>query len=236
MEHDVQILKEQPWEETLDLLTADMDPHSVDIAVLADRYRDYIEELQELDLTVSARAIRILAALLNMKSMAIDGEDPLQEEEAENPMDFNGDLDDVFDEEEDEGPDLETGPELEMPVKPRPRRRMDIDELKGALEDAMEVKERREERQERRQEIDQQFEMQEKTINEKINSLFSRVKNMVSSNEKVEFSNLLEEKSNEEKIEKFMHVLHLENDKKVRCIQEEFLGDLHVKPEDEIAN
>ncbi len=235
-QHEAQVLKEQPWEETLELLTRDMDPHNVDITVLASRYREYIEELQELDLTVSARAIRICAALLNMKSMAIDGEDPLQEEEPqENPMDFEGDLDDVF-EEENEGPGLETGPELEMPVKARPKRRMELDELKGALEDALEVKERREERQEERHEIDQQFEMQEETLNDKINSLFSRVRNMVSSKDKIEFSRLLEENSNEERIEKFMHVLHLENDKKVQCIQEEFLGDLHVKPEDEVAN
>ncbi|MFB6213019.1 MAG: segregation/condensation protein A [Candidatus Nanohaloarchaea archaeon] len=232
-EHDTRMLAEQPWEETLDILTADMDPTEIDIEVLAGRYREYINELQELDLSVSARAVRICAALLNIKAMAIDGEDPLQEEPEENPMDFDGEMEEI---EEDPGPDLEEGPELEMPVKPKPRRRMEFDELKDALEDAIEVKERREERQEERQELDQQFEMQEETLNDRINSLFSRVKDLVSTEEKVEFSRLLEEKSNEEKIEKFMHVLHLENDKKVRCIQEEFLGDLHVKPEEEVAN
>ncbi len=235
MDHDVEILAEQPWEETLELLTRDMNPKSIDIAVLANRYREYIGELQELDLSVSARAIRICAALLNMKAMALDGEE--KEQEPENPMDFDEDLDAVF--EEDMGgdqPDLKTGPELEMPVKPRPRRRMEINELKTALEDAIEVKQKREERQERREEIDQQFQMEEESLNDRINSLFSRVKSMVSTSEKVEFSNLLEENTNEEKIEKFMHVLHLENDKRVRCIQEEFLGDLHVKPEDEVAN
>lgn len=231
-EHDTQVLAEQPWEETLDLLTADMDPKEIDIAVLADRYRDYINELQELNLSVSARAVRILAALLNIKAMALDGEEPLQEEQ-ENPMDFDGEMEEI---EEDPGPGLEQGPELEMPVKPKPKRRMELDELKGALEDAIEVKERREQRQEQRQELDQQFEMQEETLNDKVNSLFSRVKDLVSSEDKVHFSRLLEEKTNEERIEKFMHVLHLENDKRVQCIQEEFLGDLHVKPEDEVAN
>ncbi|MFB6147303.1 MAG: segregation/condensation protein A, partial [Candidatus Nanohaloarchaea archaeon] len=225
---------EQPWEETLDLLTADMEPHEIDVAVLADRYREYVSELQEHDLSVSARAIRVCAALLNIKAMALDGEDPLEEDEQENPMDFDDEVEEI---EEENGPDLEEGPELDMPVKARPKRRMELDELKDALEDAIEVKERREERQEQRQELDQQFEMQEETINEKINSLFSRVKDLVSTDEKVQFSRLLEEKSNEEKIEKFMHVLHLENDKKVRLLQEEFLGDLHVTPEDEeVAN
>jgi cysteine synthase B len=60
-----------------------MNPHEIDVAVLASRYREYIDELQELDLSVSARAIRICAALLNIKAMALDGENPLQEEEPE---------------------------------------------------------------------------------------------------------------------------------------------------------
>lgn len=233
-EHNLEMLAEQPWEETFDLLTADMDPRSIDIAVLAERYREYIDELQELDLSVSAKAIRICAALLKMKAMALDGEEP-QEEQRENPMDFDADLE-MLDEEIEPQPKLEEGPQLELPVKPRPKRRMDKSELKDALRDALEVKERREERQEERMDMDQHFEMEEQTINEKINSLFSRVKSLVSSDEAVQFSRLLEENTNEEKIEKFMHVLHLENDEKVRCIQEEFLGDLHVKPEEEVAN
>lgn len=233
MEHDAEMLQEQSWKKTLDFLVADMDPSSVDIAVLADRYREYIQEMREFDLSVSARAVRILSALLKMKALALSGEEPLEEEEPENPMDFEDE--ELMEEEVEEGPELRTGPELEMPVKPRPRRRMDINELKDALRDAMEVQERREERQERRNEIDEQFEMQEETLEDRISSLFSRLKGLVSTKEKVEFSRLLEENTNEEKIEKFMHVLHLENDEKVRCIQDEFLGDLHVKPE-EAAN
>ncbi|MFB6292024.1 MAG: hypothetical protein ABEI58_01365 [Candidatus Nanohaloarchaea archaeon] len=236
-DYEIEALAEQPWEQTLDFLTADMNPQSIDIAVLADRYRTYVDELQEYDLSIPARAIRVLAALLKMKTMALNYEEETQE--PENPMDFEGDLDE-FEEAaaEESGPQLKQGPDLEMPVKPRPRRRMQLDELKDALEDAMEVKERREERQERRQELDEQFEFEEETLNDKINSLFSKVKDMVSSSDTVEFDNLLEQKTNEEKIEKFMHVLHLENDEKVRCIQEEFLGDLHIKPEEEekVAN
>ncbi len=235
-EYDMEMLAEQPWEETLDFLTRDMDPGNIDIAVLADRYREYLAELQDYDLSIPAKAIRVCAALLRMKALALDYEEEVEEEEAENPMDFDAPLDEVFDEEEDLP--ISEGPELEMPVKPRPRRRMQKSELKDALRDAMEVKQRRERRQEERMEMEEQFEFQEETLNDKINSLFSQLKGLVGkSADKVEFNRLLEERTNEEKIEKFLHVLHLENDKKVRCIQEEFLGDLHVKPEeDEVAN
>ncbi len=235
-EYDVEMLAEQPWEETLDFLTRDMDPSSIDIAVLAERYREYLAELQDYDLSIPAKAIRVCASLLKMKAMALNYDEE-EEEEPENPMDFEGPVDEIM--EEDEKAGLEQGPELEMPVKPRPRRRMDKSELKQALREAMEVKERREERQDRRQEMDQEFEFEEETINEKINSLYSNLKSLVSkksSGGKVHFNRLLDQDTNEERIEKFMHVLHLENDKKVRLLQEEFLGDLHVKPEEEVAN
>lgn len=226
------MLAEQPWEDTIDFLTRDMPADEIDIAVLADRYREYLNELQDYDLSVPARAIRVCAALLNLKAaITLDYEEEFEDEEPENPMDFEEPLEEPL---EDEEPDLVTPPELKMPVKPRPKRRMQKSELKKALRDAMEVKERREQRQEEREELDEQFEFEEETLQDKINSLYSRLTSLVrsgSSKDKVEFDQLLNERTSQEKIEKFMHVLNLENDRKVRCIQEEFLGDLHVKPE-----
>lgn len=228
--YEIDDLARMPWEETLEFLTADMDPTSIDIAVLADRYRDYIEELEDFNLEVPAQAIRLCSALLKMKTLAIAGEQVEETQEEENPMDFE-DEDLMEGLEEDNGPDLEMGPDLQMPVKPRPRRRMSLDDLKDALGDAMEVKERREERQEMRQEIDHQMEIDEKSLDDKINSLFSRLTSLIGdSSEKVDFEQLMERNDSEERIEKFLHVLHLETDQKVECIQDEWLGDLKVKP------
>lgn len=230
-DYDIEVLADQHWEETLDFLTTDMPPSEVDIKVLAERYRDYIKEMEEHHLSVSATAIRVCSALLSMKAavtLEYEEEEETEEEEP-NPMDFE--------EEEIEEPErtveLRKGPELEMPPKPKPKRRMHKDELKDALRNALEVKEKREERQREREEMDQQFELnEEETIRQKINSLYSRVTDMVSGNsEKVKFEQLLEQRTSEERIEKFMHVLTLENDQKVTCKQEEFLGDLHVTPE-----
>lgn len=225
------MIAEQPWEETLEFLTADMPPQEIDIAVLADRYRKYISELQDYDLSIPAKAIRICAALLNMKAMAVYDPEELEKDEdvEENPMDFEEDEEDPV--------ELEVGPELEMPVKNKPKRRMRFDELKDALNDALEVQEHREERQEQRIEMDQAFEMDEEDLTDKLDSLMNSIVSFVGSDdEKVEFDALLEQKDREEKIEKFKHVLHLENDEQVRLIQEEFLGDLHVRPEEKVNN
>ena len=232
-DYNVNTVAEQPWEETLEFLTSDMDPTSIDICVLTDRYRTYIRELQKNDLEVSARAIRVCAALLNMKAQALNLED--EEEEEENPMDFEEE--ELIEEEEmieDDEPDLAVGPELEMPVKNKPRRRVRLDELKASLKDAMEVKEERERREQERMEMDQQFEVEEEDLQTKLNSLYGRIKNFVSSPaENVDFSQIIDENDSQEKIEKFKHVLNLENDEKVDLIQEEFLGDLRIKPKEQ---
>ncbi len=238
-DYSTEMLAERPWEETLEFLTSDMDPESIDICVLSDRYRTYIRELQKNNLQVSARAIRVLAALLNMKAQALRLEEEEQEPEEESPMDFEEE--ELIEEEgivEDEEPDLAVGPDLEMPVKQKPKRRVQLDELKNSLRDAMEVKEKREQREQEREEMDQQFEVQEKDLQSKLNDLYGRIRNFVSSpSENVDFSRIIENEDSQEKIEKFKHVLNLENDEKVDLIQEEFLGDLMVKPkEDEVAN
>lgn len=236
-EYRVEEVAEQPWEETIDFLTADMPPQEIDITVLADRYREYLSELQEYDLSVPAKAIRICAALLKMKAQALEFEQAEEEEQEENPMDFEEDHlmeEEMMQEEETERIEIKDGPDLEVPVKAKPKRRMQLDELKDALEDAVEVKQRRDKRQERRAEMDQEFEMNEEDITQKLDRLLGSIKNRITtdSKEKVDFDELLEQNDREEKIQKFKHMLHLENDEKVRLIQEEFLGDLHVKPEE----
>lgn len=235
-EHQVEMMVEQPWEETLDFLTADMPPQEIDIKVLANRYREYIKEMQEYDLSVPAKAIRICAALLNMKAMTMySPKESEQEEFEENPMAFEDE--NVAEEQEDsEEVELDMGPELEMPVKNRPQRRMRIGELKDALESALEVHQQREERQEMRAEMDEAFEVDEDDITDKLNSLMDKITSFGSEDEEIHFDSLIEQQEREERIEKFKHVLHLENDEKVRLIQEEFLGDLHVRPEDEANN
>ena len=236
-EHRIEMMVDQPWEETLDFLTADMAPQEIDIKVLADRYRKYIKEMQDYDLSVPAKAIRICAALLNMKTMAIYTEEENQMMDEENPMNFEDEeLEENGDQSNEDEVELDMGPELEIPVKNRPQRRMRIGELKDALESALEVHQQREERQEMRAEMDEAFEVDEDDITDKLNSLMDKITSFTSDDEEIHFDNLLEQREREEQIEKFKHVLHLENDEKGRLIQEEFLGDLHVRPEDNMNN
>lgn len=233
MEIEINQIASEPWEDTIDYLTADMPAEEIDICVLAERYKEYIEEMQEYNLKVPANAVRVCSTLLNMKTQAVIYGESFDDEPEEEIMEEEAELE-MEEMEEDQKPDLEEGPPLSIPVKQKPKRRIHIDELKDSLRDALEVKERRDERQERRQEIDQQFEMNEETLQDKLNNLLSNIKGLLSreTKEEVEFDNLVENKDNKEKIEKFKHILHLENDEKVELIQDEFLGELKVKPEE----
>lgn len=224
------------WEETLEFLTADMPAEEIDITVLADRYREYIKEMEKYDLKIPAKAIRICSALLNMKTAALLMDESQQEEEPVEELEEE--LEAEVEEEEEDTVELEEPPELEIPVKQKPKRRVHLEELKNSLRDAMQVKEQREERIEQRERIDEQFEMDEDDLETKLNSLLSSIKGMVSSKtrRKIDFNNLIEQNDNEEKIEKFKHILHLENDRKVDLIQDEFLGDLKVKPDKEAVS
>lgn len=233
----VEKIAEEPWEETINFLTADMPPQEIDITVLADRYREYLSELQEYDLSIPAKAIRICAALLKMKTQALEYQQAEQEEQEEDPMAFEDEElveeDMMMQEEETERIHVKDGPDLEVPVKTKPRRRMQLDELKTALEDAVEVKERREKRQERRAQMDREFQMDEEDLTQKLDKLLGSIKNKIttsSSSEKVNFDELITQNNREERIEKFKHMLHLENDEKIDLIQEEWLGSLQVQP------
>jgi chromatin segregation and condensation protein Rec8/ScpA/Scc1 (kleisin family) len=68
--------------------------------------------------------------------------------------------------------------------------------------------------------------MDEEDLTQRLNNLLGSIKSRITSEsqEKVDFNELLEQKDREEKIEKFKHMLHLENDEKVDLIQEEFLA------------
>ncbi len=235
MNIEINKIASEPWEETIDYLTADMPAEEIDICLLAERYKEYIDEMQEYNLKVPATAIRVCSALLNMKTQAVIYGESF-EEEPEDQFQDEMELEELeeMEEVEDDTPNLNEAPSLNMPVKQKPKRRIHINELKDSLRDALEVKERRVERQERRQEIDQQFEMDEETLEDKLNSLLGNIKNLLSrdTKEKIDFNNLVDNNDNQEKIEKFKHILHLENDEKVELIQEEFLGELKVKPEE----
>ncbi len=225
----VEELEGRNWESVIDRFTQDMDPWSVDILTLAERYKNYLERMEDLDLEIPARLIVVCAALLKLKV-------ELMQEARDEPRQEHDDMvmEEAWEEESTWQDEIEVPDRtLEPPVKNNPRRRVSLDELKDALEKAVNIQEQRRERQLERE--DEEFlEIEEKDITDKLEMLMDRLTGMFSSSDKIPFEQILEQKNREEKIEKFTHILHLETDDKIRCKQDEFFGDIEIYPADDL--
>ncbi len=225
--HDVDLIAREPWEAVLEKFTEDMDPFAIDLVKLADRFKKYVEKRQEYDLEVPGKIILLAAMLLKMKADIVlsgkEQEDRGQElYEEEDAFLFE---DDVFEPYEEA---LKVPEKVVFPAKRRAKRKVTLDELKGALGKALTIKKRRRTRQKTRSQ-DYGLQVQEKDIKDRLDNLFGRLKGLLGdAAEKIRFNQLLSSPEKAEKINRFIEVLHLESEEKVRCVQEEFLGDIEI--------
>lgn len=243
---DIEHISTADWETVLERFTEDMDPWAIDIVKLADRYQSYIERLERFDLEVPGRIIMIGAVLLRMKAQILR-EAYEEGEAAPEEMDrFEEQFEDAF-EIEDEAEELEDEAEEELeipeevpepPVKKHSERKVTLDELKDALEKAMQVSERREERQEERKEAkDYGIEVEEDDISSKLDDLYDSLRNRITKrDDAVTFTDLVERQNKQEQLDKFVHLMHLETDKKITCRQQEWLGELEIEMNDQPDN
>lgn len=223
--HSVEAISDGRWEETLQTFTADMDPWEIDIVELADRYKSYIQKMETFDLEVPGRVILVAAILLRMKAEILRGEEEPEEQGFEEQMEFEEEI-----EEEEESRQLRI-PEAvpEPPIRKKGKRKVTLDELKDALEKALEIEEERSERQETRNVEDYGIEVEEKDFTDRLENMYSTLKGYVQDSSGLRFSELVEKEESSEKIEQFVNLMHLETEEKVRCYQEEWLGDIEIE-------
>ncbi len=120
--------------------TEQMDPWDVDISLLTKRYLEMIKKLKEMDFRVSGKVLLAAAILLKMKSNRLVGDANQLEQMFAEP-----EAAELYDELEEEFQKL-TRPETPVliPRTPQPRKRkVSIYDLVGALNKALEVKQRR---------------------------------------------------------------------------------------------
>jgi chromatin segregation and condensation protein Rec8/ScpA/Scc1 (kleisin family) len=214
------------WEQLIDYLSRDMDPQDIDVCELAQRFKDHIDQMQQNNLEVPAKAVKVCSHLVKIKAHSVAGT-PIHLDDEESPVEDGS-------EDNESTVQYRDGPTLDVPAKPQVSRRVTKSELKKSLADAIELKQERENRVEERRDFEEDLNMDEETLQDKINSLISRLSSLMGggSEETVQFDELVEEDVPEHQLERFLHVLHLEDQKKVRCKQDEFLGNLQVRPKD----
>ncbi|MFH1770251.1 MAG: ScpA family protein [archaeon] len=206
--------------------TEEMDPWNINISLIAEKFLEKLKTFKEMDFRISGKIVLASSMLLKMKStrlletdlIAFDSILTASEEET---MDYLEELGDEVGREKSELPKI-------RPRIPQPRKRkVSVFDLVEALEQALEVENRRKsyitpniktEVPKKTREITLVI----KDVYDKIVSFFSK------STDKLSFEELIPSDSKEDKVFTFIPLLHLDTQQKIDMRQKEHFGDIHI--------
>lgn len=220
-----------------------MNPWDVNISRLAKRFLERLEKLKKMDFRVSGKAVLAAAILLRMKSKRLVGEDfnnldkliaMSEESEEEAFEEIEGDfVEDIEEMEKKEEFTKENDTSRQLtPKTPLPRKRkVSVYDLVDALHKALEVKKRRTNRLSDASKTDVEVPEKQRDITEVIQEVYENIKKYLAEKKakKIQFSNIVpEEASKEEKVETFMPLLYLDNQRKIDMHQEKHLSEIQI--------
>jgi segregation and condensation protein A len=231
----IEFVRTQPsWEDVIRKIVVEerMDPWRIDIARLADRFIEILNEMRTHDLKIPARFILVAAILLKMKSEVLCEE---EEEEKEDEEVMSGheveEIERLY----------ESLPELEISVDRSVRRDVGIEELINALKEYFRQEERKmikrklSERQ--RRALEEAVVLEDSTLL-KLDELLERIRALILEleREEIAFSTLVGEWRRENVVRTFIPLLHLSTEGKVRCRQESLFGEIYIRVVEEVDN
>jgi len=209
-------VKNATWRELLiDLVEKNrLDPWSIDIATIAEKYIETVRRMRFLDLSLPANIILAASILLRLKSNAII----LFPEE---------DVAEEYVQEQRITPEV---PELVSRARLQPNRRVTLNELLVALDEAMRIVEKREYKA-RFDSQPVQLQIKDEDIDKKIEQVYSLISREADGHQMATFSALSKGFKGMESIllDLFIPLLFLEHKSRVLLIQESFFGEILVK-------
>lgn len=236
--YDLLVSRELSWQAIIYELirTEQLDPWDIDLAVLARKYLETIQQLQELEegnFHVSSKILLAAAILLRLKSeilrenikdideLLFESKNKLRDELAKNPQ--------IITIEEEEIP-------LIMPRTPLPRaRKVTLPELMAALDKAINTEHRRIKKNfslnRARHSIDLAiFPKFTFNLTKRIQNLFQRIKEFFTGNKekKLTFSELAPQNDRIEKIGVFLPLVHLDHQQKVYLKQDGPFSEIEI--------
>jgi segregation and condensation protein A len=229
----VEELVGETWEGLLQRLTADMDPWNIDVGELAQRYRDYIRALREMQFEIPGRMVLTCSILLRMQSDVL-----LLAGQSTDREGLVAELEEAVDTFDDWVAPVDPGA-FSLPVIRRPARQVTLLDLSQALQRAMKVSRRRAERLIEQVDFEDEydpfesFEIGGTDFGDRLRGLYERIKKMLSGRRVLSFFRLLERGDKDERVQRFFEVLHLMAEGQISCSQKEFLGDIVISLETE---
>ncbi|RLG20034.1 hypothetical protein DRN67_01025 [Candidatus Micrarchaeota archaeon] len=212
---DLERLVAQPtWREELRAMVEEerLDPWNIDIVEIADKFLQRMRKIQTNDLLLPANIVLAASILLYLKSEALKFE---EEQVAEEQL--------YLDEER---PPIAV-PVLTLRSRIPPKRRVTLNELMDALEEAFQYKRIREETTAPAEPIS--IALPEYNMENQMNELLARATKLADEEGLVLFSQLLEKNSREEIIQTLVPLLHLAQDGKINLFQEKLFGEIFVQ-------
>lgn len=215
------ILEKENWEEIIYHIVSleQIDPWNVDLVKLTDSFLKYLNKLQELDFRVPAKIVFVAAILLRLKAdylSIFEEEEETIEKIAQRPF-----------------PELGIDPnliQLGVPIKRIPKRQVTLEELISALQKALVVKERKMERR-RAWQARLEAQITEEDITVRIEKIMKEIDEMMKKKkqEQIEFKDIVKKWNRDQIVERFVPILHLEQNQKIRTEQIEFFKQIIIK-------
>ena len=210
--------------------TNQMDPWNVDIGKLTQMFIGRLKDLKKFNFKISGKAVLAAALLLKIKSNRLVGEDLDEFDRLLASKDVNEDefYDELAAEMRDPSQISEEERVTLIPRTPQPRsRKVSIYDLVGALEKALEVKQRRILKSFPETDVDMPIPKKDITLS--IKEVFKSILDFFAAGKrKLTFSKLIDGKNKEDKINAFQPLLHLDNQRKIELHQENPFDEISI--------
>jgi segregation and condensation protein A len=213
------IIQKESWEEVIYYIVSleKLDPWDIDLVKLTDSFLKFVRSVEELDFRIPAKIVFVAAVLLRLKADYLSFFEEKEEalEEAQKPF-----------------VDLGIDPnliQLGYPIKRIPKRQVTLDELIQALRKALAVRERKIERR-RIWQAQLQAEIGEEDISKKIEEMLKEIDKLMMKlkTTKLAFRRIVKKWNRDQIVDKFVPLLHLEQDEKIRTEQEDYFKEIWI--------
>ena len=203
----------------------EMDPWDIDITKLTQKYLQAIKKLQEHNFLLSGKVVLASSILLRLKTHRFLTEHIANFDQQLFPPD-----EDLLEEmESNKYTELDI-PKLLIKTPQARRRKINLNELVGALTQALDVNQRRLIKR-KDEELLRPVNIPQKKVDitSLIKNLYTKITSFFQKSEKIKFSQLVSSNKKEDKIYTFIPMLHLVNEGKINIDQEEHFGEIFIE-------
>ncbi|MEM4244756.1 MAG: segregation/condensation protein A [Candidatus Nanoarchaeia archaeon] len=209
--------------------TEQMDPWDIDVSLLAQKYIETVNKLQEMNFFISGKVLLASALLLKIKSHKlmeedIAGFDSYLFNTGEEELSL-GDLDEI------QRLSRDQLPKLTIKTPQARKRKVNLQDLMNALQKALEVNQRRVIRRIREEKLFNPPQIPERKIeiSKLIKDLYEKIMSFFHKQETVTFTKLVPSERKEDKIMTLIPLLHLDTQGRINMVQNEPFGEIEIR-------